>query len=107
MYKRGHLGPWQDGARSTNGYLLKHYMKQSLVKIRAPAQELWRNLLLGLTIQKLAGLMSGLRREFDIRVKTAKLYWIVLYISTPSSRKKVSPLMLYATLYSTVVFEIS
>ena len=74
MYKRGHLVPWQDAARSTNGYLLKHDVKQSFVKIRTPAQELWRNLLLGFTIQKLAGLMSGLRSELDIRVKTAKLY---------------------------------
>ena len=33
MYKRGHLGPWQDAARSTNGYLLKHDVKHGFVKI--------------------------------------------------------------------------
>ena len=59
-----------------------------------PAQELCRNLLNGFTIQKLAGLMSGLSSELDILVKMARLYWRVLYISTPSSKKKVSPLML-------------
>ena len=101
------LGPWQDAARSRDVFLLKWDLKPFCVETRTPAHELWRNLLLGLTIQKLAGLMSGLRRELDILVKTARLYWMMLYISTPSSRKNVSPLMLYATLCSTVAFEMS
>lgn len=52
-----------------------------------PAATLWSKKLVGLVIQKVAGVVSVLRREKDWRVKMPRLSTKRLFTSMPSSRK--------------------
>ena len=54
-------------------------------------------MLSGLVIQKVAGVTSSLRRLEEGFTKTPRLYWKVLFVSIPSSRKKAPPMTLYNT----------
>ena len=56
-----------------------------------PATALCLKILFAFGIQKDDGIESILRRDEDFFVKIAKLYWIILSSSIPSSRKNVNP----------------
>ena len=70
-------------------------------KMAAAGRRIVTDGVVGVVIQKAAGVTSTFKRLLLGLTKMAKLYWMVFPDSIPSSRKKAWPMMLKATLCST------